>query len=221
MSPTKPKSTPRPRRPGRPEADGADLRQRLLDAALARFVAQGIAATPLRDVAKAAGVTPALVHYYFGSKDKLLAAVLQERLLPVVGEMAAAFAGSDASGDLLSRFVSGMYAVVDRHPWLPSLWVREILSEGGGLREFMLGHVAPQLPQKLAQYFAAEQKAGRLNPELDPRLTVVSLIGLTMFPLAGRPIWSRIFDAGDIDTQKMQRHTLALLRQGLENHDAT
>lgn len=216
----KPKPKTPPRRPGRPEADGADQRERLLDAALARFVAQGIAATPLRDVAQAAGVTPALVHYYFGSKDKLLAAVLQERLLPVVGEMAMAIAG-EAQGDLLSRFVAGMYAVVERHPWLPSLWVREILSEGGALREFMLAHVAPQLPQKLAQHFAAEQKAGRLNPDLDPRLTVVSLIGLTMFPLAGRPIWSRIFDAGDIDTKRMQSHTLALLRQGLENRHAS
>lgn len=213
MSKPRPKSPPR--RPGRPEADGADLRERLLDAALARFVAQGIAATPLRDVAQAAGVTPALVHYYFGSKEKLLDAVLQERLLPVVGEMAMAFAGG-GEGDLVQRFVAGMYAVVERHPWLPSLWVREILSEGGALREFMLGHVAPQLPQKLAQYFAAEQKAGRLNPDLDPRLTVVSLIGMTMFPLAGRPIWSRIFDAGDIDNASLQRHTLALLTRGLE-----
>lgn len=213
MSPSKPKSPPR--RPGRPEADGADQRERLIDAALACFVAQGIAATPLRDVAKAAGVTPALVHYYFGSKDKLLEVVLQERLLPAVGQMAAAFAGSEG-GDLVQRFVAGMYSVVERHPWLPSLWVREILSEGGALREFMLGHVAPQLPKRLAQHFADEQKAGRLNPDLDPRLTVISLIGMTMFPLAARPIWSRIFDAGDIDNQTLQRHTLALLDRGLE-----
>src|SRR5690349_5665465 len=56
----------RTRAPGRPAAAGPELRARLLDAALACFVRSGIAATPLRAIATEAGVTPALVHYYFG-----------------------------------------------------------------------------------------------------------------------------------------------------------
>lgn len=209
-----------PRRPGRPNADSADLRARLLDAALQGFVGSGIAATALSDVAKAAGVTPALVHYYFGSKEQLLAAVLEERLQPVMRELAAE-AGSGPGGSPVARFVAGVHRVVEHHPWLPALWVREIVSEGGGLREFMISHIAPQLPRQLAQHFAEEQRRGRLNADLDPRLTVVSLIGLTLFPLAARPIWSRVFDAADIDSARLQQHTLALLARGLEIRDET
>jgi len=36
----------KPRRPGRPRAAAADLRERVLDAAVTRFAAAGIAATP-------------------------------------------------------------------------------------------------------------------------------------------------------------------------------
>lgn len=43
----------------------------------------------LRDIAKEAGVTPALVHYYFGDTAQLQEAVVTERLLPVVAKMGA------------------------------------------------------------------------------------------------------------------------------------
>ena len=66
-------STPRSR--GRPtERNNEDLRQRLLDAAEERFAADGYDATPIRAVAEDAGVNPALVHYYFGSKRELMLA---------------------------------------------------------------------------------------------------------------------------------------------------
>jgi hypothetical protein len=43
----------------------------------------------------------------------------------------------------------------------------------------------------------------------------VSLIGLTIFPLAAQPIWRRLLDADDIDNETLINHTLALLSSGL------
>jgi len=55
---------PKPRQPGRPRTTAdSDMRAHALDAALNLFAARGIAATSLRDIARAAGVTPALLHY--------------------------------------------------------------------------------------------------------------------------------------------------------------
>ena len=75
------------------------------------------------------------------------------------------------------------------HPWLPQLWVREVLHEGGGLRRLMFDRIGPLLPRAMAQRFAQLQSQGRLNPRLDPRLLVPSLIGQTMFMTASAPIW--------------------------------
>jgi AcrR family transcriptional regulator len=215
------------RTPGRPGADSADLRARLLDAAVTCFARKGIAATSLRAIATEAAVTPALLHYYFGDKAQLQEAVVEERLMPLFAELRGPLqqAGGDP-GALVAGFVAGIGALVQRHPWLPSLWVREVLSEGGALRELLVGRVAPQIPLMLAERFAGAQRAGRLNPDLDPRLLVVSLVGLTLFPAAGAPIWQRIFAGGveadpanalpPLDAGVLRRHTLALLERGLE-----
>jgi hypothetical protein len=45
---------------------------------------------------------------------------------------------------------------------------------------------------------------------------MVSLIGLTMFPMASAPIWRQLFGADDIDFNDLRRHTLVLLDRGLE-----
>jgi TetR/AcrR family transcriptional regulator len=204
------------RAPGRPGADSPDLRLRLLDAALACFVRNGIAVTSLRAIATEAGVTPAMLHYYFGDKAQLQEAVIADRLLPVFARMRETLAQTDGDvAALIAAFVRGVEVLVTEHPWLPSLWVREVLCEGGALRNLLVNEIAPQVPQMLARRFAAAQQQGSLNAELDPRLLVVSLIGLTLFPAAGAPIWRRIFDAGDIDAAALRRHTIALLERGV------
>ncbi len=48
---------------------------RIRDAALAQFAARGVAGTSIRDVAKAAGVSPGLVQHHFRSKAGLRKAV--------------------------------------------------------------------------------------------------------------------------------------------------
>jgi AcrR family transcriptional regulator len=60
------------RRPG-----SSDTRERILGAARASFGERGLEATTIRDVARRAGVDPALVHHYFGSKQQLFVAAME------------------------------------------------------------------------------------------------------------------------------------------------
>ena len=212
---TKKKARIRRRRPGRPPADQANLRERLLDAAVECFKTTSIAATSLRSIAVAAGVTPAMVNYYFGSKERLLEAFISERILPEIATLAASVraAGEDPRA-LIAAFVRGLHAAVVRRPWLPALWLREVIGEHGALREMLFKHVAERVPRLLVQRFAALQKEGAVSADLDPRLLVVSLVGLTLFPLAAQSIWRRLFDAEDVDVAALERHTLALLDHG-------
>ncbi|MCD9032284.1 TetR/AcrR family transcriptional regulator [Luteimonas sp. Y-2-2-4F] len=205
------------RHPGRPGGD-ADRRSLALDAALACYVRRGIAATTLRDIAGEAGVTPALLHYYFHDAAGLRDAVIAERLMPVFVEVRETLLGMDDAGlgEVLAAFVDRICALVARHAWLPALWIREVVSEGGSLRDLLVTRLAPEIAAVMAARFAAEQAAGRLNPALDPRLLMVSLVGLTLFPAAGTPIWRALFDADDLGIEDIRRHALALLERGLE-----
>ena len=131
MAASKTRKRREPRRRGRPRADDTNQRERLLDAAIACFVADGVAATSQRNIARKAGVTPALVNYYFGSKEKLLEAFGAERVQPVVAALRdALFAAGTEPHAVATAFVRGLHGVVDRYPWWPALWVREVLEIG-------------------------------------------------------------------------------------------
>jgi AcrR family transcriptional regulator len=209
-------SKPARRRVGRPRGDAPDLRERLIDAAIAEFARVGIGATSLRAVAQAAGATPAMLHYYFGDKQQMAMAMVNERLLPAAAPLRARIeAAGDEPTELAEAFVGGMADMIAGNPWLPALWVREVLCEGGALREIVFKRAVPQMPQVLAQRFAAAQARGRLDRRLDPRLMVVSLVGMTLFPAAGAPIWRKVFDASDLDSAALQKHVLALLDHGM------
>ena len=56
---------------GDPSFEDLTARARIRDAALHLFAERGIDAATIRDIAKAAGVSPGLVRHHFGSKDSL------------------------------------------------------------------------------------------------------------------------------------------------------
>jgi AcrR family transcriptional regulator len=81
----------RGRRPGT-----STTRQTILDAARIRFATDGFATTTIRRVAADAGVDPALVMQFFGSKNELFAAVMS--ISPAaLTQFSTAFEGPDDS----------------------------------------------------------------------------------------------------------------------------
>ena len=70
------------RRPGRP-AGASDTRERILTSARGLFAQNGIDKTSIRAVAAAAGVDPALVHHYYGTKEQLFAAAIHVPIDPM------------------------------------------------------------------------------------------------------------------------------------------
>ena len=67
-----------------PSVDDFDLRDHMLDVAIQLFAERGIAATTVAQIAAAAGVTSAMVHYYFTNREQLLDAIVEERLAQVI-----------------------------------------------------------------------------------------------------------------------------------------
>jgi len=67
-------------RPGkRPAAAPVETRSHILDHAEALFALHGLHGVTVREVARAAAVDPALVHYYFETKQRLFDAVFERR----------------------------------------------------------------------------------------------------------------------------------------------
>jgi AcrR family transcriptional regulator len=206
---------------GRPAGTAEDRRGLLLDAALGLFASQGIAATSLNAIAKQAGVTPALVHYYFGNRDHLVQAMVAERIAPVVEGLSLELARLDDDPlEAIYALARRLLGALQELPWLPALWVREVLCEGGVLRAHLLQHIAPQMAKRVQKLAKAAQDDGRMNNALDPRLLIVSIIGLTLLPLAAAPIWQQLPGYHAISVERMAAHMLELLANGLEHNTA-
>lgn len=66
-------------RPARRPAEPLETREHILDHAEALFAHHGLNGVTVREVGRAAGVDPALVHYYFETKQGLFDAVFERR----------------------------------------------------------------------------------------------------------------------------------------------
>jgi AcrR family transcriptional regulator len=202
------------RRPGRPAgAHGAEAREHLLDIALGMFAKQGIVETTLGAIAREAGVTPAMVHYYFKTRDQLLDVLIDERFIPLRTELGRAFTEAESDpADALRAFAEGLVATVDKHPWFAALWVREVTSEGGLLRLRIAERFGDAHQTAMIARIAQWQKEGKLNPQLEPSLVFASLFGLTVLPLA---TWKWREGGRRLTSEQIARHAVALLTHGL------
>src|SRR5512136_3129786 len=194
-------------------------REQLLDAATTLFAERGIAATTVAQIAAHVGVTSAMVHYYFKTRDQLLDAIVEERIMRFTAIVWDSFSGSEADPiALVKGLVARIIKACDTMPWLPPLWIREIVNEGGLLREKTMQHISLDRQRRFAECVSAGQKRGEVNEGIDPRLLYMSIIGLTLLPMAAAKIWSRIPILEGVGKDDLARHVTALLMHGLANH---
>ncbi|MFG3555154.1 TetR family transcriptional regulator [Micromonospora sp. NPDC047557] len=156
------------RRPGNP-----DTREAILDAARAAFAERGFDAASIRGIAATAGVDPALVHHYFGSKDQLFLAAMQFPVDP--GEVLPTVLAGDrnAIGERLVRAFLG-------------IWDSPAGSAGVAL---MRSAVSNEWTARLLREFITTQVLRRVLDQLDVdpaelplrgSLVATQLIGLAM-----------------------------------------
>jgi len=212
-------SVHRPRTRGRPvRLAHLKARESLLDAAVALFAEKGVAATTAVEIAARAGVTPALVHYYFRPRERLLDAVVDERLSRFVAHAVRALPALPAPASasaLIDALVDGVFDAARRMPWMPPIWIREIVSGGGLLRGRMIRHLPVHVITALQAALADGKRRGKVAHDIDPAFAFLSIAGATLFPLATRSLWSHFPGGGALSAARLRRHAHAMLSGGL------
>jgi AcrR family transcriptional regulator len=104
------------RRTGRRPGSG-DTRGRILEAARHAFGERGLDGVSVRQVAADAGVDPALVHHYFGSKQRLFVTAMEFPVDPaMVLPTVIASGPPDAMGERFAAFVVALWDRPDVRP---------------------------------------------------------------------------------------------------------
>lgn len=202
MSPQDPPAAPRRRgRPSRTDAETAPARDRILSAARTEFAERGYDKTSVRSIGKAAGVDPALVHHYFGTKDEVFAAAIEVSFEPALVVETLLGQGTDGIGERISRYFFGVWEnPVTRGPLLAV--VRSALTHEAAakvLRGFVL--------RRLLERVAAELDVP--DPTFRAELAVSQLVGLAIlrYVLEVEPLASaRVDDIVALLAPTLQRY---------------
>lgn len=207
----------RGRGPGRPSggAPAGEQRDRLLDMALTLFARQGFADTTMAAIAREAGVTPAMMSYYFSTRDHLIDVLIDERFLPVRAAIGSTFdEHADDPVAAIALLVQRLVDVGTQYSWFAPLWVRSVISGEGVLKRRMRERHGESEEKALA-CITQWQAEGRLNAALTPALLMITLLGLTILPLASVVSEHGNLARHHVDAAAIARHAIAVLVQGI------
>ncbi|WP_151771046.1 TetR/AcrR family transcriptional regulator [Streptomyces abyssomicinicus] len=151
-------------------------RERILDAAAGILRTRGVVYATTKEIAQETGVSEPTLYKYFGDKERLLLAVLEERL-PGLSRLSV----RPGEGDVEENLAELAHAVLDFYqrsiPMLGALLAdpqrmaahRVAMSRhGGGPEKAVAG---------FASYLRAEQGLGRIAEDADPDAAAALLIG--------------------------------------------
>lgn len=151
-------------------------RERILDAAEEILRTRGVAQATTKEIALASSVSEPTLYKYFGDKERLLLAVLQERL-PGLSRVSV----RPGAGEIMDNLTELAHAALDfYHRAFPMLGA--LLADPQRMaahRTAMARHGAgPEKPvEAFAAYLRAEQSTGRVKPEADPEAAAALLVG--------------------------------------------
>jgi len=220
---SRPQRRPTGRPRGRPPGGDAAVRDALLATARGLFLSRGFASVTIRQIAAAAGSSPATIHYHFGDKLGLYRAMLQEAIAPVVEALHGADDPARATATRLVDVI-GLYSrMLAENPWVPALIVQEVLTEGGPFREQFIEQFAGRLAPLLVAVVQREQAAGSIRRDVEPRLVALSAISLTVFPFLALPVAGRVLGLS-VEREAIERlaaHTTQVLMEGIGAPEAS
>jgi len=209
------KDHPQPRKPGRPRGSKPNTanREQLIDIALRLFSRQGIAQTSLNAIAREASVTPAMLHYYFNSREQLLDVMIEERFLPLREQITRAFGDNpDDPVRALSEMVKTLAAVAAQHEWFAPLWMQEVIGEMPVLRQHLHARFGEEKYHATLARVKSWQAAGKVNPNLTAELLFTTLLSLVLVPFSRMRNDERL---GMLTPDIIVSNALAVLLQGI------
>jgi TetR/AcrR family transcriptional regulator len=200
-----------------PDAGTRDL---ILDAAEQLFADQGFDSTTIKQIGAAAKANPALIYYYFGSKDTLYREVLRRLfalLIAAAGQRLDAAPPPETAVGMLIRFQSERLRA---RPTMPRILAREMIDPHAEHAAEHVGQLAGQIFERVCRLIEAGQAAGTFRRDLDARLCAISAVSLVPYAHIVRPAFGILLGRGpggatDDDMDAYARHAAEFVLSAL------
>ncbi len=148
------------------QARGRETRQTILESAFGLFLAQGYHGTSMRQVARAAGVSPATIYNHFNSKEALFVELLRERVPHRALIQALQEVQGDSTEERLHDAMQRMRAAMAHQFDNLRLMFIELLEFQGRHVGFLSSEIVPQALSYVLELQAHEPRLRSLSPML-------------------------------------------------------
>lgn len=197
------------RTPDGREERGDRTAQALLVAAQTAFSRGGYAAASVRDIARAAGVNPALVRYHFGSKEGLYRKVIDEAMSGLRTRLLAAFHQAGTPRERIHRVIGAYLDHLAQERDFPRLIQRALLNNDPHLRRVAHEYLHPLVDT--LRPFVGRRPAGTLG---NLEEVIVSVFGAIIAPFLYEPLLGDLFRRDVLSPaalKRRRRHIEALV----------
>ena len=173
-----------------PQSEPQSTEERILEAAVQEFMSKGYAGARTTAIAEAAGVTHAMLHYYFRTKDKLFDRIIESKIGTLRDIMLASL------GDPTIPLFDKIKSAIDTHqdfiaanPELPRFMINEVLSRPDRMPKVIeqLKHHTPLVVESLQRQIDEYADRG-LCRRVDAGMLMLDIVSLNIFPFSARPM---------------------------------
>jgi AcrR family transcriptional regulator len=155
----------------------SDIAPRIVHAARARFLTEGVDGASLRQIADAAGTNIGMVYYYFPTKDDLFLAVVEEVYVALLADLATALAPERPVQERLAALYQRLGALSPDELLVLRIVVREVLAQparlAGLIERFRRGHL-PMILTLVKDAYAE----GTFDPAVPPAVGLFAMMML-------------------------------------------
>lgn len=193
---------------------------RILAATRELFADSGFAGVPVRAIARQAGVNVAMINYYFGTKDRLVDAVLTQELQLLMRDVVTGLDAEAPAEEVLAEFPLRILASLRRDQRRLRLMRLAVSTEPDRLRRIIrsLGEHSVLGVSRVLADLVSEAQTGARVPPLPARSVLLYLMANAYGLVFMEPIAREVvgFDLDDDGHWQEHRDSLArLLRHGL------
>jgi TetR/AcrR family transcriptional regulator len=172
-------------------ADGT--RGQLLRAARAAFAEGGLEGARVDDIARRAGINKQLVYHYFGSKDGLYTAVLEEVYHEIREKEAALALDALPAEEAMRRLVEFSFDYLQKSPDFVRILADENAHQGRHLQQSAVAEMNRPIIDLMKKTIDRGVEEGVFRRGLDPLHVYLSIAGMSFFYFANIHTLSRAF----------------------------
>ncbi len=153
--------------------------ERIVDAMRTSVARRGVAGSTFDHVAREAGVSRGLLHYYFGTKERLLAEVVRRDCDVRMASLDERMADARTLEDVMARLLAELQELVDREPEILTL-IFELFTLGRRNPELAaeFAELVRRTRDQLADVLAAKRDEGVLRLAAEPHAIADVLFSL-------------------------------------------